>query len=233
MLDFLKRRKQDAAQPPADEPQEADMQESVPGEDKPDLIEYLKSLPEIEDPFEPFPEEETPPEKDESEQLADYIRMRSAQSELSSRAMLIAECGDEGALLAQMLGSEACTDIRSVKGEKDVYYYSDRNMQDNFAMIAMLVTEKDIPRTVAHMVRFHCKMYPAATPYDYFYRYPYHYTKPQLERALTILARDGQYADIAVTEAFNGKPYLYSKLYCSERYGKSLADFGEESATTS
>lgn len=201
--------------------------------EKPDLVEYIKSLSDVEDPFEPFPEEEETAQKDESGQLADYIRMRSAHSELSSRTMLISECGDEGALLERMLADEACADIRSVKGEKDVYYYSDRNMQDNFAMIAMLVEEKDIPHTVAHMVRFHCKMYPAATPFDYFYRYPYHYTRPQLERALTIIRRDERYDDIAVTKAYNGKPYLYSKTYCDERYGRALADFSEESATTS
>lgn len=232
MLGFLKRKKQPVPQEP--EGGTPDIVAPQPaGEDKLDLVEYLKSLPEIDDPFEPFPEEETQPEKNESEQLADYIRMRSAQSELSSRTMLIAECGDEGALLEQMLGSESCVDISSVQGGKDIYYYSDRNMQDNFAMIAMLVIEKDIPRTVAHMVRFHCKMYPAATPYDYFYRYPYHYTKPQLERALVVFSRDEQYADIEIAEAFNGKPYLYSKTYCSDQYGKALADFGEESATNS
>lgn len=229
MLDFLKRKKKNETveTPIGEQAEELPVQD----EGKPDLVEYLKTLPDVEDPFEPFAEDEVvevPEEKDDSEQLADYIRMRSAHSELSGRKMIVAECEDEGALLAKMLESETCTDIRSVKGEKDEYYYSSLNMEANFAMIAMLVEEKDIPRTVAHMVRFNCETYPASTPYRYFYQYPYHYTKQQLSRAIEILSRDEQYADIVTTKAFNGVPYLFSTKYFSLRYGQALADSGEE-----
>ena len=229
MLDFLKRKETSGAA----EETACGMTAEAPAQDesKPDLVEYLKSLPDVEDPFAPFPEDEVinvPEEKNDSEHLADYIRMRSAHSELSSRKMLIAECEDDGVLLKQMLEDNAGKDICCVKGEKDEYYYSSLNMETNFAMIAMLVEEKDIPRTVAHMVRFNCKTYPASTPYRYFYQYPYHYTKQQLTRAIEILARDEQYADIVTTKAFNGVPYLFSTKYFSLRYGQALADSGEE-----
>ena len=84
-------------------------------------------------------------------------------------------------MLAEMRSIESCADIKSVKGAKDEYFYSDEVMANNDAMIAMLVLEKNIAQTVAHMVRFNCKTYPSPTPLYHFMRSPYNYTKPQLE----------------------------------------------------
>ena len=52
--------------------------------------------------------------------------------------------------------------------KRQVYYYSNANMSDNYARIAMLVEEKNLPKTIAEMVRFSCKTYPSPTPLDYF-----------------------------------------------------------------
>ena len=38
--------------------------------------------------------------------------------------------------------------------KRQVYYYSNANMSDNYARIAMLVEEKNLPKTIAEMVRF-------------------------------------------------------------------------------
>lgn len=142
-------------------------------EEKPDLMEYLESLPEVEDPYAeamaaaaamPQPEKK---EKTKAELLADFIRERSAGAMLTAYAALAAEEEALEALLQEMRETESCADIVSIKGDKDVYYYSNANMSDNYARIAMLVEEKNLPKTIAEMVRFSCKTYPSPTPLDY------------------------------------------------------------------
>ena len=58
-------------------------------------------------------------------------------------------------------------------GAKDTYYYSSANMSDNYAMIAQLIEDKDLCVMVAEMVRFNARVYPSATPLQYFRRSPY------------------------------------------------------------
>ena len=172
------------------------------GEEKPELIDYLESLPEVDVPFQPFPEDEpvVVPQKTEAQALAEELRQRSKDAQLTA-------------------------DIVFIKGEKDRYFYSNRYMTDNYAKIAMLVEEKNWPHTIAEMVRFNCKTYPASTAYTYFMEHPYYLTRPQLERALAQVFRDPRYADIATVNAANGEPYLYSRLFFTDRYGKALADY--------
>lgn len=203
---------------------------------KPDLLEYLDSLPEVEDTFPPFPEEEPAPEPQEktlAEVLADFIRERTRGSLLTARSFLAQEEEDIDALLEQMAQEESCQDIAMIQGKKDVYFYASELMTANYARIAMLVEEKDMPRTIAEMVRFNCKTYPSATPEAYFTRSPYYMTQPQIDRALREIAREAQYADIKRVNAFNGAPYLYSSQYFSDKYGKAMANYGEEDETNS
>lgn len=213
------------------------MQRSAPDAgEKPELCSYLQSLPDVEDTFPPFPEEEptpAPAEKTQAELLADFIRERTRGSLLTGRRLLEQEEENLEALLAQMAETASCGDIDRIEGSKDVYYYSDAFMTKNYAHIAMLVEEKDMPRTIAEMVRFNCKTYPAATPEAYFSRHPYFMTPPQIERALDTIARDPQYADIKRVNAFNGVPYLYSSNYFTDKYGRAMANYGEEDETNS
>ena len=197
-----------------------------------DLFEYMDSLPDVEDPFppsEPEPEPELLPEKKPGELLADYIRERTRCVQLTPRKPLQAEEPLLDEMLEEMHSLESCQDIRSVVGQKDEYFYSDEIMANNYAMIAMLVYEKDLPRTIAQMVRFNCKTYPAPTPVDYFKRNPFSYTKPQLDHALRMIEKDEAYQDIKVVEAFNGVPYLYAEGVMSRKYAKALADDSETS----
>ena len=101
------------------------------------------------------------------------------------------------------------------------------SMANNYAMIATLVLEKDIARTVAHMVRFNCKTYPSPTPLYHFMRSPYSYTKPQLEQALRVLKAGKDTQDIQTVVAFNDVLYMYSTDIMSERYAKALSDGNE------
>ena len=195
-----------------------------------DLFDYMDSLPEVEDPFPPSePEPEAPPEPERKpgELLAEYIRERSRAAQLTPRKALEAEEPQFEDMLAEVHSLESCVDIRSVTGSKDEYFYSDEIMANNYAMIAMLVLEKDLARTVAQMVRFNCKTYPSPTPLYHFMRSPYNYTKPQLEQALRVLKSGKDTQDIKTVTAFNDVLYMYSTDIMSERYAKALADGNE------
>ncbi len=214
---------------------EAVMKGEVPvkAEEKPekmDIYDYMESLPEVEDPFEPFDDTaqaENRTERKPEEVLAEYIRTRSAQAILTSKKELEKEEENLDELLKALGENENCKDILTVSGKKDVYYYSEDNMAHNYAMIAMLVAEKDIPATVVQMVRFNCKTYPSPTPLYYFMRSPYYMTKEQLDEALKQIERMPECADIRTTVAFNDVVYLYSTDIMSTRYAKALADGAE------
>lgn len=206
--------------------------ESSPEGEKPQLVDFLESLPEVEDSFPPFPQEEEQPapvEKTYAQLLADFIRERSQGGLLTGKSHLETEDQDLEALLTELAADETCEDITTIAGNKDIYYYSTLHMTGNYASIIMLVEEKDMPRTIAEMVRFNCKTYPSSTPEEYFTRHPYFMTKPQIERALASMPGSAEYQDIKRVKAFNGADYLYSSLSFSDKYGKAMADFGEES----
>lgn len=200
-----------------------------------DVFEYMDSLPEVNDPFEPSedPMIEDPnlgpdyTQLKEGEILANYIRERTMSVNLTPRKELEAEDPTIADTIEEMLSLESCQDIRTVKGQKDEYFYSFSYMAKNYAMIAMLVYEKDIPHTLAHMVRFNCKTYPAPSPVEYFTRQPFGYTKPQLDHAIHMLQQKEAYKDIKVLTTWNGRQYLYSEDVMTKKYAQVLADDAE------
>lgn len=195
-----------------------------------DLFDYIDSLPEVDDPFPPSedaPQPEPEAEQKPGEVLAAYIRERSRAAQLTPKRPLLAEEPELDAMLTEMHALDSCKDIVSVQGAKDEYFYSSEVMANNYAMIAMLVEEKDLPRTIAHMVRFNCKTYPSPTPLYYFMRSPYNCTKPQLDHALEMIRRREDMKDIQPVTAFNGVLYLYSEQIMSKKYAQALANDGE------
>lgn len=213
----------------------SDAQKAAEGSEKVDLFDYMDSLPEVNDPFPPsenpmIPDPNVPqeqPERKPAEMLAEYIRSRSAAAQLTPKKPLAEEEPQLEEMLTEMHAEASCQDIVSVQGNKDEYFYSNENMANNYAMIAMLVLEKDLPRTIAHMVRFNCKTYPSPTPLYYFMRSPYNCTKTQLDQALRMIQKDPETADIQTVTAFNGILYMYSDKIMSQKYAKALADDGE------
>lgn len=207
-----------------------------PSKDAPvDVFDYMDSLPDVADPFEPSedPMIEDPTlgpdytQLKEGEILANYIRERTMSVNLTPRKELEAEDPTIADTIEEMLALESCQDIRIVKGQKDEYFYSFSYMAKNYAMIAMLVYEKDIPHTIAHMVRFNCKTYPAPSPVEYFTRHPFSYTKPQLDHAIRMLQQKEEYKDIKVIKTWKGNDYLYSEDVMTQRYAQVLADDAE------
>ncbi|MGN0773725.1 MAG: hypothetical protein ACI4MP_08030 [Candidatus Ventricola sp.] len=206
------------------------------GAQKVDIFDYMDSLPEVEDPFEPSEnpiiddpneEKETDPQLTQGEVLAEYIRERTRAVQLTPRKPLAEEEPNLDAMIEEMRGLESCKDIRSVKGQKDEYFYSDEIMANNYAMIAMLVYEKDIPHTIAQIVRHNCKIYPSPTPKQYFTRHPFYYTNPQIDHALHMIEQNEAYKDIKKLETWNHQTYLYSEDIMSYKYAYALADDAE------
>ncbi len=202
-----------------------------------DVFDYMDSLPDVEDPFTPSenPMIEDPnaePEQVErkpGEVLAAYIRERTRAVQLTPKKPLAEEEPQLDEMLEEMHALESCRDIKSVVGQKDEYFYSDEIMANNYAMYAMLVLEKDIPYTIAKIVRHNCKLYPSPTPYVYFTRHPFYYTKPQIDYALRVIGQKEDYKDIKTLTTWNNQTYLYSEDIMSAKYAKALADDGETS----
>ena len=204
----------------------------VMGEEKTDLMTYLDSLPDVEDPFppsepEPEPEEIDPADLPEHVVLACFIRERTQQSMITARKFLEPDAENLEELLSAMFADEACKDICTVTGQKDEYYYSEEYMAHNYAKVAVLVEEKDMLRTIAEMVRFNCKAFPTPTPLYYFKNHPYSMTKVQVEQAVRRMKTDPDYADIQELTAKNGEPYLFSETLMSRKYAQALANGAE------
>lgn len=207
-------------------------EEILGAERRPDLLEYLESLPEVEDTMPPIPEKEPEPELTLEEQLANVIRKASGRSRLVKKSQILKEITSGEELLGLVLASEACQDIRSKIGKEETYFYSSKYMTDNYAMIAVLVEEADGPATIAQMVRFHAEKYPAATPFTYFFGTPYNWTREQFMLALEQLRQLPAYDDIVEVHAYDDTPFLISTKFMTEKYGKALADFGQESTVS-
>ncbi|MDO4483949.1 MAG: hypothetical protein Q4C54_05820 [Clostridia bacterium] len=207
--------------------------EAAPAEEKVNLLDYMESLPEVNDPFpaseDPMiesPEEHKAQLKD-GEILAEFVRERSANGLITAKKPLMKEDENMPAMLEEMFSLESCADIKEVKGNKDEYLYSDENMANNYAMIAMLVEEKDIARTMAHMIRFNAKTYPAPTPLYYFQKTPYNYTMPQIQNALRAIRSNPDTQDIKSYTTHNNIEYLYPEGIMSFKYARALAEDAE------
>lgn len=208
------------------------------GAQKIDIFDYMDSLPEVEDPFTPSenpmiedPNEEKEPDdqQPQGEVLAEYIRERTRAVQLTPKKPLAEEEPEIDQIIDEMRGLESCKDIHSVKGQKDEYFYSDEIMANNYAMMAMLVYEKDIPHTIAQIVRHNCKIYPAPTPKEYFTRHPFSYTYPQIDHAIHMIEKNEAYKDIKTLETWNKQTYLYSEDIMTYKYAYALADDAETS----
>lgn len=192
---------------------------------KQDLLTYIESLPEdgVEDGL-GAEGAAVEPELTKAQQLAEYIRLRTKGAVLTAAKQLQEEVEGFDELKSQWVDDETCQDIVIVKGEKDHYYYSNLHMSNNYAMIASLVEEKDLPRTIATMVRFNCKTYPAPTPYAYFERSPYFATSAQIQRAQTVMGSAQQYQDVKTLANNQGDLFFYSTIHMSGKYAQALAD---------
>ena len=164
---------------------------------------------------------------DPAQELAGYIRSRSAAALVTSHALLVSEVENADELLAQMPEDPQCADIVSRAGAKDAYYYSSANMSDNYAMIAQLIEDKDLCVMVAEMVRFNARVYPSATPLRYFRRSPYDLTQEAIEQTWQSMQGKPEYADIEELTNNQNERFLFSTQHLTRRYAKAISDVDE------
>lgn len=211
--------------------QSAPAQTSTPDDaEKPQLLDFLAAAPEAEgDPYADQPTVTAPelPELTPAQELAGYIRSRSAAALVTPHALLVSEVENADELLAQMPADPQCTDIVSRTGAKDTYYYSSANMSDNYAMIAQLIEDRDLCVMVAEMVRFNARVYPSATPLRYFRRSPYDLTQEAIEQTWQVMQGRPEYADIEELTNNQNERFLFSTKHLTRRYAKAISDVDE------
>ena len=216
--------KQAEAQPALEETATPDAAE------KPQLLDFLAGEPEAEnDPFADQPTKTAPelPELTPAQELAGYIRARSAAALITPHALLLEEVENADELLAQMPADPQCTDIVTRAGAKDTYYYSNANMSDNYAMIAQLIEDKDLCAMVAEMVRFNARVYPSATPLKYFQRSPYGLAPEEIEQTWKTMQGRPEFADIEELTNNQNERFLFSTKHLTRRYAKAISDVDE------
>ena len=197
---------------------------------KPELLDFLAAAPDAEnDPYADQPTKTAPelPELTPAQQLAGYIRSRSAAALVTAHAQLISEVENADELLAQMPQDPQCEDIVSRTGAKDTYYYSSANMSDNYAMIAQLIEDRDLCVMFAEMVRFNARIYPSATPLRYFRRSPYDLTQEAIEQTWQAMQGRPEYADIEELTNNQNERFLFSTKHLTRRYAKAISDVDE------
>lgn len=197
---------------------------------KPELLDFLAAAPDAEnDPYADQPTKTAPelPELTPTQQLAGYIRSRSAAALVTAHAQLISEVENADELLAQMPQDPQCEDIVSRTGAKDTYYYSSANMSDNYAMIAQLIEDRDLCVMFAEMVRFNARIYPSATPLRYFQRSPYGLAPDEIEQTWKTMQGRPEFADIEELTNNQNERFLFSTQYLTRRYAKAISDVDE------
>ena len=197
---------------------------------KPELLDFLAAAPEAEgDPYADQPTVTAPdlPELTPAQELAGYIRSRSAAALVTAHAQLASEVENADELLAQLPADPQCTDIVTRAGAKDTYYYSNANMSDNYAMIAQLIEDKDLCVMFAEMVRFNARIYPSATPLRYFRRSPYDLTQEAIEQTWQSMQGKPEYADIEELTNNQNERFLFSTQHLTRRYAKAISDVDE------
>ena len=197
---------------------------------KPELLDFLAAAPDAEnDPYADQPTKTAPelPELTPAQQLAGYIRSRSAAALVTAHAQLTSEVENADELLAQMPQDPQCEDIVARAGAKDTYYYSNANMSDNYAMIAQLIEDKDLCVMFAEMVRFNARIYPSATPLRYFQRSPYGLAPDEIEQTWKTMQGRPEFADIEELTNNQNERFLFSTQYLTRRYAKAISDVDE------
>ena len=197
---------------------------------KPELLDFLAAAPDAEnDPYADQPTKTAPelPELTPAQQLAGYIRSRSAAALVTAHAQLASEVENADELLAQMPQDPQCKDIVSRTGAKDTYYYSSANMSDNYAMIAQLIEDRDLCVMFAEMVRFNARIYPSATPLRYFQRSPYGLAPDEIEQTWKTMQGRPEFADIEELTNNQNERFLFSTQYLTRRYAKAISDVDE------
>lgn len=163
--------------------------------------------------------------------LAKEIRLKSKKEILFTEAMALKKplefSKEEIENIFNGLKSEEYKDICLVVGAKCTYYYSTQSMTGSFAKTLSLITDKDLYRLFAEVIRKDSKLYKRTTNPKFFCEEPYKLTNLQINDIQNhIHLREG-YEDIKTVKASNNVVNFYSEKYLSAVYAKSLCEWQE------
>lgn len=164
--------------------------------------------------------------------MAELIRRTSSRYQLTKEEAFAAEpislTGDElKEKIAALLADEEYKDIGEIKGKKGNYYYSEKYMVRNYAIILARIEDRDLLALIAETVREESRVYPRPTDLKLFYEHPFNLNKNVLEEALKRLGEDPRYPDIRQTKCSNGAIFLYSDLYMHPDQAAAQAEWIE------
>lgn len=165
------------------------------------------------------------------ENLAKEIRIKSKREELYSEELALKKPlsfkQDELKEIFNALNDEKYNDISSIVGTKCTYYYSEESMTKSYAKTLSLITDKDIYRLFAEVIRKDSKVYKRTTNPNFFINEPYKLTKLQIADISNKIHLKQEYSDIKTVTASNNVINFYSEQYLSQRYAKSLCEWQE------
>ena len=229
--------KKDPAAPADNVSAPPDSRLDIPEGEKPDLLEYLAGLPDVEGEDaamdSPLSNEENAKQEVSEiqaeekleitpELLAELIRSRAKAALITPLSLLQNEKPDVLEMLNTLSADEAYKDIICIKGDKDSYYYSNNIMSNSFANIAVLVEEKDDARTLAHSVRER-SAYPALTYARFFMGYPFNFSAERMEQVKAVLKSNNAYEDIQ-TVSYANVEFFYSTQSIKPEIASYLAE---------
>lgn len=163
--------------------------------------------------------------------FAEFVRARTRSETLVARV----DCRAEPLQLSEeafdglMERLKECrdaqfSDIESLQGQGDLYFYSTLYMSGSFARIQARLRDKDIKVTIAESVREESRIYPRPALRSQFLSEPFWLSEEEIDQALEELRTSEEYCDIHPCVTSDGTRYLYSDKYLTEAHALSLVD---------
>ena len=129
--------------------------------------------------------------------------------------------------LKEIKQSEEYQDINKLIGKEKEYFYSTKEMTENYAKILFQIEEKDMLRLVAETIRSDSRRFPKTTNTKVFLAEPFHLRKDEIKSILEQFKQDENYQDIQESRASNGVICLYSNQFLSKDHADALSELEE------
>jgi hypothetical protein len=134
---------------------------------------------------------------------------------------------DKEIFFEKLFSNEEYSDIAELKGKENRYFYSKKEMTENYAKLLYRIEEKDILNMVADRIRTDSKRYPKTTNSNVFLNEPYNLKKDELAELYKQLSNLDDYKDIKESVASNGIKCVYSDKFLSQGYADALTELQE------
>ena len=123
--------------------------------------------------------------------------------------------------------SDLCQEdgVKSIEGNKGLYFYASPWVSDNYAATKMRIDEEDYFTLIVKQVRYESKIYPRTTFIEQFLQSPYNIEKDTLNIIIESIEKDPDYEDIREISASNGDIYLYSTNSLEAAHAQYLAEW--------